>query len=259
MAENAPARSDPIGEKYFRPLEIADQWSDRLFYVAAMLSFAVLLVEKSVHPTLYDVVQIIFVLAVVAVFLIGLSVRLHWRPIAEDRRRVELLTNASNVSLTHERTEAYYNNEQTDPTRRLGASILENSFFSRAVTREMCVTERVRVIVYATVFLSLILVRQTDLAVTAAAAQAVFSEQILSRWFRLEWWRSRCNATFDQLYSLFQSNPAKSVLYAKVLELFAYYECGKSNAGITVSSKIFFKRNSELTREWDEIRKTLKL
>jgi hypothetical protein len=42
-----PTRHDPIGERHFRPLEIADRVSDISFYVAALLSFAALLIEKA--------------------------------------------------------------------------------------------------------------------------------------------------------------------------------------------------------------------
>src|ERR1700693_5635430 len=71
MNEVAPVRRDPIGDKYFRPLEIAARLSDISFYGAAVLSFAALLVEKTGHPALYEFVQIAFVLAVLFVFVSG--------------------------------------------------------------------------------------------------------------------------------------------------------------------------------------------
>src|SRR4051812_23488041 len=108
--DSSEGRRDPIGDKYFKPLEISERCSNGLFYIAAILSFAALLVEKSTHPTLYDLVQICFVLAVTGVFSLGIIIRLYWRPKAEDKRRAELISSASKVQLTVEQTEKYYNN-----------------------------------------------------------------------------------------------------------------------------------------------------
>jgi hypothetical protein len=259
MSYEPPTRSDPIGERHFKPLEIADRLSDICFYVAALLSFAALMVEKAEHPVIYDFVQIAFVLAVLTVFLSGIAIKLYWRPSAEDRRRAELISNASQVALTVERTEGYYNNPETDPVRRLGVIIMENSFFSKAIALKMLPSERVRVCAYVILFLIAVLYRKTDLAIAATAAQAVFSEQLLSRWLRLEWFRMRCESVYNQAYALFQSSPTKKVLFAKVIELFGLYETGKANAGISLSSKIFFANNDVLSREWEQIKMALKL
>jgi hypothetical protein len=259
MSDPSEGRRDPIGDRYFKPLELAEKCSGVLFYIAAILSIVALLVEKPTHPALYDVVQIGFVLAVAGVFVLGVVIRLYWRPKAEDKRLAELISNASNVPLTVEQTEKYYNNDQLDPTKRLGVITLENSHFSKAIALEMLTGERIKVAVYVICFLIAVLYRRTDLAITSTVAQAIFSEQILSHWIRLEWLRTRFESTYRQLHVLLQSKPSKPVLYARVLELFAYYETGKANAGIMLSSKIFHQRNAELSAEWERIKTTLKL
>ncbi|MCP3439789.1 hypothetical protein [Bradyrhizobium sp. CCGUVB14] len=259
MSELPPTRHDPIGERHFKPLEIADRVSDIFFYVAAVLSFAALLVEKTEHPILYDLVQIAFVLVVLTVFFSGIAIKLYWRPSAEDRRRAELISNASQVALTAEKTEGYYNNAEIDPIRRLGVIVMENSHFSKAIALKMLFWERTRIAAYVVLFLIAVLYRKTDLAIASTAAQAVFSEQLLSRWLRLEWFRIRCESVFNQAYALFQSSPSKKILLAKVIELFGLYETGKANAGISLSSKIFFANNETLSREWEQIKAALKL
>jgi Na+/proline symporter len=204
MSNIAPIRRDPIGDKYFKPLEIAERCLNISFYVAAVLSFAALLVERVEHPALYDFVQIAFVLIVLFVFVSGIAIRLYWRPNAEDKRRAELITSASHVALTVERTEGYYNNDETDPTRRLGVMLLENSYFSKSVALKMLSRERSKIVAYLVLFLVAVLCRKTDLAFAATAAQAIFSEQLLSRWLRLEWLHVRFENIFRQLYVLFQ-------------------------------------------------------
>jgi hypothetical protein len=97
----------------------------------------VLFVDQKVHPKIFDSVQIAFIVGVVALFVLDLGIRLHWSPWGADERRLDLLANAYNQALTHETTTGYYNTAEMDPLRRLGASTLENSLFSRAIALKM--------------------------------------------------------------------------------------------------------------------------
>ena len=180
-------------------------------------------------------------------------------PRADDRRRLDLLSNSARIPLTHETTTLYYNNNETDPIRRLGVATMENSHFSRAIALSMVRTERIRVAIYSAALVITWLYRATDLEIAATAAQVVFSEQVVSRWLRLEWLRSRCDGAYDALYSLFQTMPARPTLHIRVLEHFSYYETSKANAGITLSEKLFARLNDALSREWEEIKTTLGL
>lgn len=260
MAEQ-PVKIDPIRPRYYRPLELADVYSDKLFWAVAALSISALAVERAGHPKLYDAVQGAFVVGVLVLFFVGLGIRLYWTPRAEDKRRQDLLSNAFAIAITHERTTGYYNNEQTIPLRRLAASLLESSFFSKNVALGMAHGERIKMAVYATVWIVALLNRATDLALGVAMAQAVFSEQIISRWIRLEWVRMRFERVYEGLYRLFQttSNFNKDEFRVRVLEAFGDYETGKGYGGITLSTKIFEKLNPSLSKEWLKIRQTLRV
>jgi len=256
---STPQRHDPIREKYFKPVELAELWSTILFYVAALLSFAVLAVNQTAHPVLFDVAQIAFVVAAVLLFALDLANRIYLTPSALDARRTDLLSNAYRVSLTHEQTTGYYNNDENDPLRRLGVAVMENSHFSRAIARAMAKTERAKVGIYGTLLIVLWLHRSTDLAIAATAAQVVFSEHILSQWLRLEWFRIRCDTTYKHLYGLFQRAPVRATLQVQALEWFAFYEAAKSNSGVTLSSAAFKRLNESLSLEWEQIKLSLKL
>lgn len=253
------SRSDPIRTRYYDAVELADKVSDRLFYANAVLSVALLLVEKQAHPIAYDWILILFAVSVAALFTIGLVSRLYLTPRAEDKRRQDFFTNASGVSLNHEKTDGYYNNDFTDPIKRMAAQVLENSHFSKAIALRMARTERIKVIAYAVTWLICVLNRQTDLGIVVAASQAIFSEQVLSKWLRLEWLRIRFEKTYDDVYRLFQSKPATLKFNAMTLESLGMYETAKANAAITLSSKIFLQLNSELSAEWDLIKAELKI
>jgi len=259
VTADPPRRHDPIRERYFKAVELAERGSSALFYVAGILSFAVLLVEKSTRPMVYDCTQIAFIVAVAAMFVVDIGLRLYWSPWAADERRLDLLSNSYRVSLTHEQTTGYYNNNETDPLRRLGVAVLENSHFSRAIALAMLRRERIQMAGYIILLFVVWLNRSTDLAFAATAALVVFSEHTLSRWLRLEWLRARCDTTYKGLYAVFQSAPARTKLHPQALQWFAFYETSKSNAAITFSAKVFTELNPQLSKEWEDITKTLNL
>lgn len=257
----AAARSDPVGDHYYRPLVIAETWSNWLFWIAAVLSILALTVERSSSPKLYDLVQGAFVIGVVALFVLGLAVRLYWTPRAEDKRRQSLLSNALNVAITHEQVVGYYNNKETMPLKRLGAALLENSLFSKSILLTMARGERLRVVAYVLVWIVAALYRATDLALVAALAQAIFGEQIVSRWLRLEWVRNRFEHVYDHLYQLFQSTQDfdRDEFRIRVLAEFGEYETTKAYGGILLSTLVFNRLNPALSLEWEQIKQRLML
>jgi hypothetical protein len=256
MTEN-PQRVDPVDRDY-NAVHACESVSNVLFWIAAVLSIAVLLIEKATYPVLFQIVQIAFALVVIALFALGLALRLYWSPMAEDARRGTFISDAYNVAITPEQTTGFYNNAETEPLQRLGLSLMENCYFTRAVTLEMLKKDRLIIPAYAALFLVIVFVRSTDLAVIPIAAQALFSEQLLSRWCRLEWLSHRAGATYKRLYELFQAPPAARTRNARILDAFAVYETSKANAGIALSSPIFFKLNPRLSEDWKKILAALK-
>jgi hypothetical protein len=249
------SRSDPIRARYYEAVELTDRVSDALFYVGALLSIMSLLVEKQVYPNAYDVVMSAFVVAVIALFTLGLASRLYLTPRADDKRRQDFFSSAFRVGLTHEKTEGYYNNDFVEPNKRMAAPLLENSHFSKAIAIRMARFERTKVAVYALVWLLCLLNRQTDLGIVVAASQAVFSEQVVSKWLRLEWLRIRFEKTYDDVYRLFQSSPAASNFSAMTLESLGVYETAKATGAITLSSRMFRQLNDELSLNGSALRR----
>ncbi len=226
-----------------------------------MLSVSALAVEKTSQPKIYDLVQGGFILGVLILFFLGQGVRLYWTPRAEDKRRQDLLSNSFDVPITHEQTSGYYNNEQINPLRRLCASLLENSFFSKNIALKMAHRERARMAFYTGVWIMALMNRSTDLALGAAMAQAVFSEQIIAKWIRLEWLRMRFERVYENLYRLIQTttNFDKDEFRVRVLESFCEYESSKGHGSTTLSTAIFEQLNPSLSIEWTHIRGTLKI
>jgi hypothetical protein len=137
---------------------------------------------------------------------------------------------------------------------RIAAQVLENSFYSRDTAASMASEERIKIAIYALVWIIAVLNRSTDLGAIGVAAQIVFSEQIISRWLRVEWLRFKCEALFEALFQLIKSRSALEVASVKVL---GEYEVVKATAAITLSTRLFERNEERTTREWEEIRRTL--
>lgn len=124
-------RVDPIRKRYYGPLEQAEKVSGWLFYIAAITSFLPLIFNEKSYPIGNSVLTAAFVLLVIANFVLGIVIRLYFFPRAEDARRKEFISNAFNFDLIHQRTIGYYNNDETNPLRRIGMLVMENLFFPK--------------------------------------------------------------------------------------------------------------------------------
>lgn len=251
------SRSDPIRINYYNALERAEKTANILFYFGAFLSIISIFLTREKFPQIYDFVMVVFALTVISIFVVGLSVRLYFLPRAEDNRRRDFFGRAYEFNLIHERTDGYYNNCQVEPSRRIAAQVLENSWFSKNITLRMLCFERVKVGLYFLVWMICIYWRGADFGLMLAVSQAVFSEQIIARYFRLEWLRSRCEATFERVRTLFASGVSGASFDAMAVDLCSFYETSKSSAGITFPSSLFVKMNSHLSEQWEQIRQDL--
>lgn len=254
------SKSDPIRKRYFEAVERADMLSDALFYAGALLSFATLLLDKDSHPLAYKCVMIAFAIAVFALFVMGQFGRLYLTPRAEDKRRKDFFSNVYDVPLIGvEKTDGYYNSGHVSGMRRLAVQLLDNSHFSKAIALRMARFERWKVALYSVLWLVCLLHRETDLGIVVTASQAVFSEQLVSRWLRLEWMRMRFEKTYDEVCRLFHSKPSAQAFDAMTLDSLGFYEAAKATGGVTLSSRLFHRMNEALSREWDETKAQLKL
>lgn len=255
---NSP-RSDPIGDSYFAAVSRADDISDFLFIGGALMSFALLLVDKDATPTIYRVLMAGFALTVFALFVLGVMLRLHLSPRAENKRRLDFFTSALGINLTHEISVNYYNNEQKEPMRRMAAQLLENVHFTKAIASKMALLERWKVGAYALGWALCWLSPNADLGLIVAASQAVFSEQILSRYLRLEWLRIETERIYDDVHQSFVAGSTSEKFRAATINSLVRYETAKSIAAISLSSRIFHRYNAQLSTEWEAIKKSIEI
>ncbi|MBY5551299.1 hypothetical protein HFO61_31675 [Rhizobium leguminosarum] len=250
---------DTVGDNYYKPLDLAESIGGWLFWIVSAVSIGTLFVNKAAHPALFNIFQIAFLVLALLFFVQGQAQKLYFFPRAEGKRRQELLSNSYGVSLTNEETVGYYNNDQTNPLKRLAASVMESTFFTREIIRKMLVGQRAKTLGYLAVYVIVISVRSTNLELLTVAAQVLFSEDIISRWLRMEWLRLRSEQVYESFHRLFSSKQSFSRVAAQshAIDLFSFYETTKATAAILLSSPVFHKHNARLTQEWDQIRARL--
>ena len=248
-------RNDPVGKEFYVPLKNAEILSNWTFYVAAIFSVLILLLNKEKQPKAYEIAQATFVVSVICFFLSGLAIRLYFSPRAQFGRVSDFVSNAFSVRLMSSVSVGYYNTSGTDPFVRIGSSILENSFFTKSIARKMLKFERIQICTYTLIWLWALFYRATDMDLLAAVSQVLFSEQLFSRWIRTEWLRSKTEGLFNDIYTLFRTTPGSEnkEFCARITEYLIRYEISKTQAGLSLSSRIFKGMNDELSAQWKVI------
>jgi hypothetical protein len=256
---NLPIKDDPIKRKFYDPIEKSEKYLGLIFWLSVVLSFVIPLCNKASYPDLYNILQITFCVAVFLLFALDMFIRLYLKPRADDMRLKDFLSHAFLIPLSHDQTEAYYNNNETAPIRKLAAQLLENSLHSKSTALEMAKRMRFTTLAYVVVFIIIIVNRSTDLEIITIAAQVIFGQHIISTLLRIEWTRNRYERVYEDVYNLFQFNPAKENFEIKTLEALTKYETTKANGGVLLSSKIFDSNNEKVSKDWNNLKSKLNI
>jgi hypothetical protein len=251
-----PRRVDPIREKYFKPIEKAEIWSNGIFAVSAVLSIAAALIHEKVAPQAFALVQVSFMVSVIVLFVLDQLIRLYLSPRGADARGLDFFSRAYGLALSHERTHEYYNSPTTTPPQAIAAQTFENSLFTKEIANRMWKRSAPIAILYVMVWFGAVFYRDTPLPLLATCAQVVFGEQIIAKFLRLIWLQWRCEQVFSDLASAFTTGVNNPTFSARVMVIYTKYEAAKALAGITLSSKIFEKANPQLSAKWDQLKRT---
>ncbi|MCI1006998.1 hypothetical protein [Herbaspirillum sp. C7C8] len=249
------AKIDPIRDRFFTPLEIAELWSARLFFATIVFSLCVAYFDEPSQKSLISTLQWIQVVAVLALFTLDIFIRLHLAPRAHDARAQDFLAKAYGAPLISQQTSGYYNHAQTDPILGLAAQLFENSLFTKEIVGKMLRRETVLIAIYMVIWAAVFSNRDVQLSWIALCAQVLFGEQILARWLRMWWLRQRCEEVYKQMRTLYVNSPAPEKFAVTALDAYTKYESSKAMASITLSSKIFDKINPAVSAEWELHRK----
>lgn len=260
MGMNAPqaSRRDPIGDRFYTPLDIADRAERACFYCCAAISFAPLLIDPEINSKTHKFSIALFAIFVISSFIIAATNRLYFFPRANDARRRGLISDAFGIPLTTLLSSGYYNNTETEPHRRLGICTLESLFFTKSILAKLAISERLGNFSYMLIWLLAAMWRDTQIGLLLIGAQFLFSEQIVARWIRIEWARARAERLYESTYQFFRTGGDDHMTAAYAIAFFTEYEAGKSVSAIAMPKRIFLKEKPRLDAEWQEIASGLK-
>ena len=260
QSDSSTGRIDEL-ERYYKPIEILDNWDHWVFWLSIILSIVVFFKASIPWPLLQSSVEVLFIVSVVIHVTLSLYVRFHLFPLAERKRRRQLLSDSFSVPLISETTQKYYNNEISPSVARLGANVLENTLFAKNICLRMAVKERKQILVYFTAWIMALSFRSTDLGLLVIITQTLLSSEIIENWIRIELLRHETENFYDELYSQFLHKVDLSTMHgvASILDTFSAYEAIKSMTGIRQLRSIFFEINPELSKEWDKTRQKLEI
>lgn len=252
-----PIRIDEVNRHYKTPRRVA-KILRCLFWCIAGLSL--LQIFPSVFPQqITTFISITFVLLTLIFFSLSQAQRYYWLARAESERRRALLTDALGVPLSHEVTQLYYNNSYEPSLRRLGANLLENSFFSSEVTKSMLGGCRLQSGLYLSLWIIFFALRYSNYQLLIVVTQIVFSAEIIASWINLEILHRRYESCFEKLKALFRLNDGLSGAssIAEILDVAIAYESAKAAAGVLLDEDTFQKMNKSLTNRWNRMRLNL--
>lgn len=261
QSSKQPAERIDELEKYYKPIENIDEWNNWIFWVSAILSIAVFFKNQIPWSNLQNLPETLFIVTAIAHLGLSLYARFYLLPLAEHKRRKQLLSDSFAVPLITEITQKYYNNEVSPSVARLGANVLENTLFAKTITYKMAFRERIKIFAYFVIWILALVWRSTDLGLLVIVTQTLFSSEIIENWIRLELLHRETEKIYDELYDKFlhKISLLSSDGIASVLDAFATYESVKSMTGIRQLRSIFLAINPELSNEWDTIRARLEI
>lgn len=262
------ATKDTVGDRYYKPVQASECLGALLFWGSGILSICAVFTDgrmltdflgENESSATSELINVLFPVFVVALFIHGIAHRLYFLPRAEEARRVNFLSDGYDVSLSDEQTEGYYNNKFDGSVQRLAANCMESAFFTAVISKSMLKSIRTWSALYLIVYFILLVSRRTDIEMIEVAAGVVFSEAVLSNWLRCEFLRHRSEDVYDRLRRLFADNPSTRNVHwrARAHESILRYETTKAIAAISLSSKHYRRLNDSLSADWNQRRTSL--
>jgi len=244
-------------QHYYNAASKADGYGGLIFYLVVILSISLLVftgpkAEAWLHPSLIVLVA----LAIACTVVTAISQ-------TEGNRilRATQLSDAFGAGVGEKPRDDYYNNVLPRTARRLAATTLENTLFTKEILLKMLVKERIKIGIYVIVLLILMICRQTPTGWLLVLAQTLFSADVILKWIRLERFSMRTNRVYAQLEQFFlqkgdTDNPNDMAL---MLSAFTDYECAKDEAVIPLDQNIFERLNPVVSKQWQEMQQRLNI
>jgi hypothetical protein len=172
---------------------------------------------------------------------------------SEFKRRNDFIDNSLNTKLSEKNSIDYFNNDNLEPgVFKLGVNCFENSFFSKEISHKMIPEMGVKLGLIIILFLILSIFPGQSFVVIFL--QMALPLVILKQTFRLLVFNFRVDSVFKEFIKIFSCTDSEKrghIIIHNVMN----YETTLSWAGIQLKQSIFKKFNSELSNEWEGLKK----
>ncbi len=174
---------------------------------------------------------------------------------AELERRKRFIDNGLGTKLTELKDPGYFSNDSiSEGIHKLGVNCFENSFFTSRISGRMLVPASIQAIglLFLTVLVALYADRQVLSAVLQLALPCTIVHQLV-RLTMLHFQVKHIYNEFRRIYHNSQYQTRDSLVVSNII----FYESTLAWASVRLDSKLFKKLNTELSSEWERIKKEL--
>ncbi len=187
------------------------------------------------------------------VFLVNLH-DMHFFYQAESERRKTLISNALGIEASSSEINLYYNNPEKQSVIRLGVNSYESAFFTKKIIAKMLMSRGIGGLAVGIIYITLLL-SSSDLDVIILVTQTLFSGEILIGIIKLTFYYSKLNIVLEEFHGILIKSRVSSQkeLDALLLDAVMDYECLKSYCQIALSSRVFYKYNTQWSKEWKKL------
>lgn len=122
---------------------------------------------------------------------------------------------------------------------------------------------RCKSIISLIILVVLTFIRTTQMEVILFIVQLLFSTNIIANWIKLEIYKNGTEKIYQKCRDIYLLNTKEQELtngnLSKILDITIEYESLKARMGVMLSTKIFNEINPRVSKEWEEIKRELKL
>jgi len=172
---------------------------------------------------------------------------------AESIRSLDFVDNSLDSSFSEMNSKDYFSNDDVQVgINKLGINNFENVFFTKCVTAKMLPKEYIKLSIVFVVFLFVCIFSNKEIITLVFQSALPFT--IIQQTFKLYKLNSNVKLVFNNYKLIFKSTNEENIIQ-NIVNNIIIYEKNLSWAGILLDGKLFDKMNTELSTQWEEIKK----
>lgn len=197
-------------------------------------------------------IEYVNIILLIIGFILNAIKDYHLFPLAESKRRKDLIDNAFSTKYSLKNSEEYYTNEEVNPgINKLGVNLFQNLFFTVTVTKGMRAKVIVKSSLFLVVFILMAIYGFKNSPLALPILQILFSAFVLGDLIKLLLFIHRNEIILENIQQYFSEAQNNE---ATVLKSFVEYETNLSWASILLDGKVFNKINDQTEKEWQLIK-----